>query len=236
MTAQTRGWGPPGCTATQLVRIAMPGLIDHPPYFPVRVRREVAPLFRELIAWLVAERAERGLTTTSSGGYNKRLIAGTNQWSNHSWGLAVDLDAATNPYRSPLRTDMPPGTSAKARSLGMRWGGDYTGKPDPMHFEFMGTPADAARLVRSIDDRADRDRPTEGDDVTPQDIEAVAQRVAQLLGQQPGRMPLADRLDEIRRAVREDELRRILGLPADRPPLIDLLDEIRRNVRPETQA
>jgi hypothetical protein len=41
--------------------------------------------------------------------------------------------------------------------------------------------------------RADRDR--EDDDVTPQDIERVAQRVAELLGQPKGRMTLGDRAD-----------------------------------------
>lgn len=161
MTAESLGWGPPGCTAQQLTRLTVPGLVDTPPYFPVRVRREVAPLFAELIRWLVAERARLGLPPlTSSGGYNKRLQRGsTTKWSNHSWGLAVDFNAAANPYRRGAPTDMPPGTSAKARSLGMTWGGDYKGKRDPMHFEVVVSPAEAARIARALAEPADRDQP-----------------------------------------------------------------------------
>lgn len=189
MTAQSLGWGPPGCSAQQLVRLTHPGLVDHPPYFPVRVRREVAPLFLELIRWLVTERARLGLPPlTSSGGYNKRLQRGsTTKWSNHSWGLAVDFNAATNPMRRPLRTDMPPGAAAKAKALGMRWGGDYSGTPDPMHFEVVVSPGEAARIARSLTDRADRTR--EDDDMTPQQAQQLAQ--------------LATEMDGLRRDLRE---------------------------------
>lgn len=152
MTAEARGWGPAGCTRDQLTRVRVPGMVDSRPYFPLNVRVEVAPLFEELCRWLVAERARHGRPPlTCSGGYNKRLVRGsTTTWSEHSWGLAGDFCVATNPMQRTLRTDMPPGTSAKAKSLGMRWGGDYRGRKDPMHFEFMGTPADAARLVAQL--------------------------------------------------------------------------------------
>lgn len=146
------GWGQAGCDSTQLVRVEVPGMLDSAPYFPLRVRREVAPLFTEMVRWLVAERRRLGLPpVTSSGGYNKRPVRGSlTEWSNHSWALAGDFNVAANPMQSTLRTDMPAGTSVKARSLGLRWGGDYAGRKDPMHFEFVGTPADAARLVAAL--------------------------------------------------------------------------------------
>lgn len=152
MTAQDLGWGPPGCTRQQLVRVVVPGMVDSLPYFPLQVRREVAPLFHELCLWLVAERKRRGLPPlTCSGGYNKRLIRGSSTaWSNHSWGLAGDFCVATNPMRSPLTTDMPPGTSAMAASLGMVWGGDYKRRPDPMHFEVVEGPDAVRRLVAGL--------------------------------------------------------------------------------------
>ena len=145
MTAEDRGWGAPGCTRSELARIIVPGI-------QLNVRREVAPLFRELVRWLTVERRAAGKPPLfSSGGYVKRYVRGSSTtWSNHSWGLAVDFNAATNPMQDTLRTDMPVGTSDKARSLGMRWGGDYEGRKDPMHFEFIGTPADARRLVASL--------------------------------------------------------------------------------------
>lgn len=146
-TAQDRGWGPHGgLSGTDLVRLACPGI-------PLRVRAEVAPLFAELVRWLTAERAKAGTPAlSSSGGYNDRPIAGSTAWSNHAWGLAVDFNAGANPRSHTYRSDMPPGTSAKAASLGMRWGGDYTPptKYDPMHFEFMGTPADAKARVAAL--------------------------------------------------------------------------------------
>ena len=144
MDAQDRGWGPPGCTASQLAVVAVPGI-------QLNVRRAVAPLFVELVDWLARERAaDQVPPLNSSGGYIKRFIAGTTTWSNHSWGLAADFNAGTNPYGWDATTDMPDGTSQKANSLGMRWGGDFTGKKDGMHFEFMGTPADAARIIADL--------------------------------------------------------------------------------------
>jgi peptidoglycan hydrolase-like protein with peptidoglycan-binding domain len=45
--------------------------------------------------------------------------------------------------------------SRMAARYGFRWGGDYTGRKDYMHFEFMGTPASAAVLAHGL-------RPTAG--------------------------------------------------------------------------
>lgn len=144
MSAQDRGWGSPGCSASQLAVVAVPGI-------QLNVRCEVAPLFVELVDWLERERvAARVPPLSSSGGYVKRYIDGTTTWSNHSWGLAADFNAGTNPCAWNATTDMPQGTSEKAKSLGMRWGGDYTGRKDGMHFEFMGTPDVAARLVEAL--------------------------------------------------------------------------------------
>lgn len=144
---QNRGWGSPGVSQANLVRLH--GIKDTAPGgVPLYVHRRVAPLFAELIRLLKAN----GYTKiASSGGYNKRYIKGTTTWSNHSWGLAVDFNAATNPYKSgPLVTDMPPNANAIANSLGMRWGGTYRNKKDAMHYEFMGTPEDADRIIREL--------------------------------------------------------------------------------------
>ncbi|HEX8805261.1 MAG TPA: M15 family metallopeptidase [Acidimicrobiales bacterium] len=48
-----------------------------------------------------------------------------------------------------LVSTMPQNAAAIGGRYGFRWGGTYGGttKPDPMHFEFMGTPGDAARLA-----------------------------------------------------------------------------------------
>lgn len=177
--AQDRGWGAPGGLGREdLLLVDCPGI-------PLRVRAEVAPLFTELVRWLVVERTRTNAPPLSSaGGYNPRKIAGTSKWSNHAWGLAADFNAATNPYSRRGTTDMPPGTSAKAKSLGMRWGGDYTGKRDAMHFEFMGTPADAARLVAALRAGWTKSRP--GVTVTDR-IQAAQEDPMKLVWDKPAR-------------------------------------------------
>ncbi len=42
---------------------------------------------------------------------------------------------------------MPMKAEAIGERWGFRWGGVYTTKPDPMHFEFIGSTSDARTLV-----------------------------------------------------------------------------------------
>lgn len=84
-----------------------------------------------------------------TGAYNLRVIVGTNRLSNHSWGLALDVNWSTNPYGARLVTDMPKPMvddilAIKTRNGKpvFRWGGNYRGKKDAMHYEVMVTPAD----------------------------------------------------------------------------------------------
>jgi hypothetical protein len=81
---------------------------------------------------------------------------GTGTWSNHAYGLAVDLNPAENPYvgcgqtrdptraryldRSRLRRGMvTPAVVAAFRSIGWGWGGDWSGATkDYMHFSHNG--------------------------------------------------------------------------------------------------
>lgn len=66
--------------------------------------------------------------------------------SNHSFGTATDINPVQNPMRKPFTTDMPPTLVAIFKKYGFRSGAEYTGTPDPMHFEFMGDPEEAASL------------------------------------------------------------------------------------------
>lgn len=113
----------------------------------VLVHRDIAPI----VGVLLDETAAGGYELISGWcwGYANRSIAGTRTASNHSWGLAVDLNAPKNPYGPKLVTDMPAWMVDLWRSRGFRWGGDYTGRKDAMHFEFMGTP-EAARNVATL--------------------------------------------------------------------------------------
>jgi hypothetical protein len=66
--------------------------------------------------------------------------------SNHSSGLAVDINAPENGFGAATHTIGRP-MADLWNEYGFRWGGDYSSTKDWMHFEFMGTPEDAARLT-----------------------------------------------------------------------------------------
>jgi hypothetical protein len=74
-----------------------------------------------------------GITKTA-GTYNKRVIAGTTRWSNHAFGAAIDINAAENGFN--VVGNIPRAMIAAFKAQGARWGGDYKGRTDPMHFEF----------------------------------------------------------------------------------------------------
>ena len=70
----------------------------------------------------------------TAGTYVKRMIRGSaTRWSNHAFGGALDLDAENNGFNA--RNTIPFPVIAAFKSEGMRWGGDYQGRKDPMHFE-----------------------------------------------------------------------------------------------------
>jgi len=77
-------------------------------------------------------------------GYACRPIAGTSQPSNHSQGTAIDINAPRNPRRADRRlvSDMPRWMTQLWKDHGFRWGGEFSW-PDAMHYEFMGTAAQA---------------------------------------------------------------------------------------------
>lgn len=72
----------------------------------------------------------------SGGGYADRKIRGSNTLSRHATADAIDINPSKNPMkRGALSTDMPKNISALAAKWGLKWGGDWTGRKDPMHFE-----------------------------------------------------------------------------------------------------
>ena len=70
-----------------------------------------------------------------AGTYNPRKVRGSaTKWSNHAFGAAIDLDAKSNGLGT--KGDMPQFVIDAFKRQGARWGGDYKGRKDPMHFEF----------------------------------------------------------------------------------------------------
>jgi hypothetical protein len=78
--------------------------------------------------------------------YQNRAVRGEAVKSNHSFGLAIDINALRNPLGS--RGDMPVEVVRQWRLEGGGWGGDWS-RPDPMHFETHLTPAEIKRRYRS---------------------------------------------------------------------------------------
>jgi hypothetical protein len=69
------------------------------------------------------------------GIYNFRPIRGTaTQLSLHCFGAALDLNAETNGLGTS--GDMNPGVVEVFEHFGFFWGGNFRGRPDPMHFQY----------------------------------------------------------------------------------------------------
>lgn len=100
-----------------------------------RVHRLAAPSFEGFLTELAAS----GYNPMSSGGFNYRTIRGSDRLSQHAFGNAVDINAATNPMlNGQLQTDMPTDIGDLAARYGIEWGGAWKNRPDPMHFEWKG--------------------------------------------------------------------------------------------------
>lgn len=164
MSAQDRGWGPgwPTCLSRPPRLVTVTAGTNR---IRLSVRPEIATLVSRLVTHLELARG-RGFDPRFCGGYNCRPIAGTSTPSNHSWGLAVDLDADENPQMTAaahkargvpypggrtLVSTMPQNAAAIGARYGFGWGGHYVSKPDPMHFEFVGRPSDAVQLTKTTE-------------------------------------------------------------------------------------
>ncbi|HSJ12995.1 MAG TPA: peptidoglycan-binding protein [Longimicrobiales bacterium] len=88
-----------------------------------------------------------------TGAFVCRPITGGQGHSLHAYGIAIDINWNTNPYRADnvLVTDMPRvmvKNVLRIRTVSgervFRWGGDYTSVKDAMHFEIVCPPADLA--------------------------------------------------------------------------------------------
>lgn len=151
-SASSRGWGAgwPHCQANKMVTIVAQDQTKGEDYdIKVTVRKEIAAMVADL---LEATDKLYDIDQHDTGAYNCRAIAGTNTASNHSWGLAVDINWDDNP-QGPFHSEIPPAVVAMWIDCGFGWGGFYGhALPDTMHFEYLGTPssvkADAVKAAK----------------------------------------------------------------------------------------
>lgn len=154
MSAKDRGWGEgwPKCQRDKIKNLKVSGI-------SLPVRAEIAPLVEGFVIELV-QRGYPVAVVKDDWGFACRAIAGTNTPSNHSWGLAFDINATTNPMGKRLITDMPSWVPEVAARYGFGWGGNYKTRPDAMHFEFMGTPQDVEIILWKLSNGTTKISPT----------------------------------------------------------------------------
>ena len=117
----------PSWVSASIVTEPMPILGD------VTCHRAIMPQLRAALEEVVS----RGLSGEIHAGeyagcYYPRFIAGTTTLSNHSFGLALDLNVPGNQRGTVGEMDR--GVVAIFKKWGFAWGGDW-GYTDPMHFE-----------------------------------------------------------------------------------------------------
>jgi hypothetical protein len=113
--------------------------------FPAGVRRGDV----HVVLGYVARRFDREVEALVKGwcwGHSYRVISGSTSLSNHSSGTAIDLNAPRHPLgrsgtfsatqRSHIRSIL------NSCNGVVRWGGDYSGRKDEMHFEINVRPGD----------------------------------------------------------------------------------------------
>lgn len=100
-----------------------------------------------------------------TGSYSCRPVTGGTSWSPHAFGVAIDVNWNSNPYRkTPDRrkviwgydTNMTPAMIEDIRKIVTRtgqraveWGGDWQTIKDAMHFQVIATRSEIASGIRS---------------------------------------------------------------------------------------
>lgn len=157
MATSQNGW--PVATADQQDRSPVHGVT-----MPNGVRRgDVATVLHHLM-----DRFHREVEELVPGwcwGWHVKVIEGSTSISNHASGTAVDLNAPRHPLG--VRNTFTPAQRARIRAIladldgVVRWGGDYTGRRDDMHFEIVKNAA----AVKRVADRIKEDDMPSVDDI-----------------------------------------------------------------------
>jgi hypothetical protein len=115
------------------------------------LQRDCAPLLVEMARWWFVNIEPPVIP--GCWGFAFRAIRGqTSGYSNHASGTGMDLNAPLHvlgAYGTVPRAKRA-AISAKARSLGLRWGGDYSGRKDEMHFEVVESREQVRARVRAL--------------------------------------------------------------------------------------
>lgn len=165
------------------------------PWVSGRVHPATLPIFNYLCEQF-AKRVEP-IRKDHSWGYAYRPVRGKSSgFSNHASGTAIDLNAPAHPLGARDTFSKPQRDAIKQilRELGgvVRWGGDYSGRKDEMHFEIVGTRGEVGVVATRIGSGSAPTTPltptqpeTQEDDMTPEErdtLNRVDQRLLTLMG------------------------------------------------------
>lgn len=122
----------------------------------------VNPLTIAAVTWLdhIFQRHSYPLGNYAAGDdwcYNLRKTKHGGVWSLHSWAIAVDINATTNPFSKRFVTDFTPQIIADVQAVrhpngrpawqwGGTWGLNANSSFDPMHFQIGLTPEECRSL------------------------------------------------------------------------------------------
>ncbi|MFC3504442.1 M15 family metallopeptidase [Micromonospora krabiensis] len=150
MSTSQNGWNAGPKTEIHIVSPKVPGTnVD----FPQGV---LAGDVETVLMYVAAEfhRTVEPLVDGHCWGYFYKNIEGSNELSNHASGTAIDLNAPAHPM-GKANTFSAAKVAAIRKILAflegvVRWGGDYSGRKDDMHFEINKGAAEVARIAAKI--------------------------------------------------------------------------------------
>jgi len=104
----------------------------------IRVHEKAAPYFQAVENDIKSSGTTYAIRNNQISPYLWKMNANNGkELSLHSFGIAVDINQDVN-CNGCTKSDIPPEVSNAFKSHGFRWGLDYKGKKDPMHFEWLG--------------------------------------------------------------------------------------------------
>lgn len=147
MASSQNGW--PASADRNAINVKTYAVPGHPAV-KLPLRADVAPLLLEMARWWFVNIEPPVIP--GSWGYAYRPVRGGIRMSNHASGTAIDLNAPKHALGKvgTVPANKRAAISQKAASLGLRWGGDYTGRKDEMHFEVVVSLATARNLVAKL--------------------------------------------------------------------------------------
>lgn len=110
------------------------------PIRSIAFHRKAAPALEAALSaiWEACRRDQKKIDSCGlsefGGAFNYRLIRGSSNLSNHAFAIAIDIAPSGNAL-GVTKGRMPRFAVDAFKAQGFRWGGDYKGRKDWMHFE-----------------------------------------------------------------------------------------------------